>query len=320
MTLPTHFTLNTGAKIPAVGLGTWQSQPGEVRKAVAYALKDGYRHIDAALHPYHAGDVLTIHLGNENEVGQGIKDSGVPREDIFLTSKLWNTHQPNVKEGLQKSLDALGVDYLDLYLIHWPVRLVPNGSHPLLPVNPDGTRSVDRSWDQSETWRQMEEVYKSGKVKAIGLANWSIPYLKELQKTWTVVPAVNQVELHPFLPQHELKQYCEKLGILLEAYSPLGSTGAPIMSDPEIQQVADKNAVSAATVLISYHVNKGVVVLPKSVTEKRISSNREVIALSESDLALLDGLAAGGKAKRINTPKWGFDLGFDDWYGPVKPE
>ncbi|KAK7211443.1 hypothetical protein V2G26_018621 [Clonostachys chloroleuca] len=309
MTLPTHFTLNTGAKIPAVGLGTWQSQPGEVRKAVAYALKDGYRHIDAALI-----------YGNENEVGQGIKDSGVPREDIFLTSKLWNTHQPNVKEGLQKSLDALGVDYLDLYLIHWPVRLVPNGSHPLLPVNPDGTRSVDRSWDQSETWRQMEEVYKSGKVKAIGLANWSIPYLKELQKTWTVVPAVNQVELHPFLPQHELKQYCEKLGILLEAYSPLGSTGAPIISDPEIQQVADKNAVSAATVLISYHVNKGVVVLPKSVTEKRISSNREVIALSESDLALLDGLAAGGKAKRINTPKWGFDLGFDDWYGPVKPE
>ncbi|CAH0022327.1 unnamed protein product [Clonostachys rhizophaga] len=310
MTLPTHFTLNTGAKIPAIGLGTWQSQPGEVRKAVAYALKDGYRHIDAAL----------ILLGNENEVGQGIKDSGVPREDIFLTSKLWNTHQPNVKEGLQKSLDALGVDYLDLYLIHWPVRLVPNESHPLLPVNPDGTRSVDRSWNQSETWRQMEEVYKSGKVKAIGLANWSIPYLKELEKTWTVVPAVNQVELHPFLPQHELKQYCEKLGILLEAYSPLGSTGAPIMSDPEIQQVADKNGVSAATILISYHVNKGVVVLPKSVTEKRISSNRQVIALLESDLALLDGLAAGGKAKRINTPKWGFDLGFDDWYGPVKSQ
>ncbi|KAI1072950.1 hypothetical protein LB507_008991 [Fusarium sp. FIESC RH6] len=210
----THFTLNTGAKIPAVGLGTWQSKPGEVRKAVAYALKDGYRHIDAALI-----------YGNENEVGLGIKDSGVPREEIFLTSKLWNTHHPNVAEGLKKTLDALDVEYLDLYLIHWPVRLVPNESSELLPVNPDGTRSVDRSWDQSETWRQMEEVYKSGKVKAIGVANWSIPYLEELRKKWTVVPAVNQVELHPLLPQHELKKYCEKQGILLEAYSPLGSTG-----------------------------------------------------------------------------------------------
>lgn len=95
-----------------------------------------------------------------------------------------------------------------------------------MPVNPDGSRSVDPSWDQSETWRQMEELYKSGKVKAIGVANWSIPYLEKLKKTWTVVPAVNQVELHPFLPQHELKNYCDGLGILLEAYSPLGSTGA----------------------------------------------------------------------------------------------
>ncbi|KAL1866186.1 hypothetical protein Daus18300_006850 [Diaporthe australafricana] len=300
MTPPTHFTLNTGAKIPAVGLGTWQSKPGEVRKAVAFALKDGYRHIDAALI-----------YGNENEVGLGIKDSGVPREEIFLTSKLWNTHHPNVKEGLQKTLDALG-------LIHWPVRLVPNESSELLPVNPDGTRSIDRSWDQSETWRQMEEVYKSGKVKAIGVANWSIPYLEELRKTWTVVPSVNQVELHPFLPQHQLREYCDKLGILLEAYSPLGSTGAPIMSDSDVQQIADKNGVSAATILISYHVNKGVVVLPESVTEMRISSNRGVISLSKEDLAVLDSLASNGKAKRINTPLWGFDLGFTDWYSPVK--
>ncbi|KAK5029180.1 hypothetical protein LTR13_008717 [Exophiala sideris] len=307
MAPPTYFRLNTGALIPAVGLGTWQSKPGEVRKAVGFALKEGYRHIDAALI-----------YGNENEVGQGIRDSGVPRREIFITSKLWNTHQPSAKDGLQKSLDALGVEYLDLYLIHWPVRLVPNESSELLPVNPDGTRSIDRSWDQSETWRQMEEVYKSGKVKAIGVANWSIPYLEELRKKWTVVPAVNQVELHPFLPQHELREYCGKLGIMMEAYSPLGSTGAPIMSDPDIQQIADKHGVSAATILISYHVNKGVIVLPKSVSEERISSNKEVIALSEEDLAVLDELAVKGKAKRINTPKWGFDLGFDDWYGPKK--
>ncbi|KAM0213632.1 hypothetical protein ACHAQD_009285 [Fusarium lateritium] len=306
MSPPSSFKLNTGAEIPAVGLGTWKSEPGEVSKAVAFALKDGYRHIDAAL----------IYC-NENEVGQGIKDSGVPREDIFITSKLWNTHQDNASEGLQKTLDALGTDYLDLYLIHWPVRLVANETSELLPVNPDGTRSVDRSWKQSETWRQMEELYSSGKVKAIGVANWSIPYLEDLSKTWKVVPAVNQVELQPFLPQHELREYCKKNGILLEAYSPLGSTGAPIMSDPEVKQVADKYNVSAATVLISYHICKGVIAIPKSVSEKRITSNRQVVELSEDDLKLLDGLAAKGKAQRINTPAWGFDLGFADWYGPV---
>ncbi|KAJ5279186.1 hypothetical protein N7478_004558 [Penicillium angulare] len=303
MSLPTHFKLNTGTKIPAVGLGTWRSEPGQVRQAVSFALKNGYTHIDAALI-----------YGNEHEVGQGIKDSGVPREKIFITSKLWNTHQPNAAEGLQKTLDALGTDYLDLYLIHWPVRLVPNEFNQLLPVNPDGTRCVDRSWDQSETWRQMEELYKGGKVKAIGVANWSISYLEELKKTWTVVPAVNQVELHPFLPQHALKDWCDKHGIQLEAYSPLGSEGAPLMSDSEIQEIAKKNGVSAATVLISYHVNRGVIVLPKSIKESRIVSNSEVIPLSIEDMKVLNGLAAQGKAKRINTPLWGWDLGFDDWY------
>ncbi|KAH0359762.1 Aldo/keto reductase, partial [Aureobasidium melanogenum] len=307
MSAPIHLKLNTGASIPAVGLGTWKSEPGEVSKAVAFALKDGYRHIDAALI-----------YGNESEVGQGIRDSGVPREQIFITSKLWNTHQDNAKDGLQKTLDALGTDYLDLYLIHWPVRLVANESSELLPVNPDGSRSVDRSWDQGETWRQMEDLYKTGKVKAIGVANWSIPYLEELRKTWKVVPAVNQVELHPYLPQHELRHYCEKHGILLEAYSPLGSTGAPIMSDPEINQIAEKYGVSAATILISYHVCKGVVAIPKSVSEKRISSNKEVVTIAKDDLAVLDGIASKGKAKRINTPLWGFDLGFADWYGPIE--
>ncbi|KAF4275316.1 hypothetical protein CNMCM8812_002212 [Aspergillus fumigatus] len=303
MALPTHFKLNTGAQIPAIGLGTWRSEPGQVRQAVSFALKNGYSHIDTALI-----------YGNEHEVGQGIKDSGVPRENIFITSKLWNTHQPNVAEGLQKTLDALGTDYLDLYLIHWPVRLVPNETSELLPVNPDGTRSVDRSRDQSETWRQMEEIYKAGKVKAIGVANWSIPYLEELKKKWTVVPAVNQVELHPFLPQHALKEWCDKHGILLEAYSPLGSEGAPLMSDPAIQEIAKKYGVSPATVLISYHVNRGVVVLPKSTQENRILSNRQVIPLSPEDMDVLNGLAAQGKARRINTPLFGWDLGFDDWY------
>lgn len=182
----------------------------------------------------------------------------------------------------------------------------------------------------------MEELYKAGKVKAIGVANWSIPYLEKLKERWTIVPAINQVELHPFLPQHSLKEWCDKHGILLEAYSPLGSEGkwavislqtflwlirtktiapgAPLMSDPDIQEIAKKYDVSPATILISYHVNRGVVVLPKSTSEQRIKSNSQVISLSKEDLEVLNGLAAQGKAKRLNTPLFGWDLGFADWY------
>ena len=161
----------------------------------------------------------------------------------------------------------------------------------------------------------MEELYKSGKVKAIGVANWSVPYLEKLAETWTIVPAVNQVELHPLLPQHKLRKYCAEKGILLEAYSPFGSTGAPLMSEPSIRRIAEAKKVSPATILLSYHVNKGVVVLPKSITESRITSNKQAVELSESELEALDRLAEAGNAKRLNTPLWGFDLGFDDWYG-----
>lgn len=189
------------------------------------------------------------------------------------------------------------------------------------------------------TWAQMEEVYKSGKAKAIGLANWSIPYLEELSKKWTVVPAVNEVELHPFLPQHDFKAWCQSRGILMEASSPLGSTGetchirvcaeepksqltSPRRTPPVrpgIESLASKYGVSPATILISYHVNKDVVVLPKSVTPARISQNRGVVDLCKEDLEVLDRVAEHeGKAKRLNTPLWGFDLGFEDWYGPVE--
>ncbi|OAQ61103.1 glycerol dehydrogenase [Pochonia chlamydosporia 170] len=303
----THFKLNTGASIPAVGLGTWQAKPGEVGKAVEHALKSGYRHIDCAL----------IYR-NESEVGEAIKKSGIPREEIFITSKVWNTHQPDVAAGLAQTLKDLQTSYLDLYLIHWPVRLVPNETSDLLPVNPDGTRSVDSSWNQQDTWRQMEEVYRSGKVKAIGVSNWSVPYLEHLKKTWTVTPAVNQVELHPYNPQHKLKAWCDSHGILLEAYCPLGSTGAPLLEDEEIAGIAKKNGISPATVLISYQVNRGCIVLPKSVTASRIEQNLKVVELPKEDMDALNAMAAGGKQKRVNTPAWGHDLGFEDWYGPVQ--
>ncbi|KFY16961.1 hypothetical protein V492_00970 [Pseudogymnoascus sp. VKM F-4246] len=305
MSVPEQFKLNTGASIPAVGLGTWQAKPGEVGNAVLHALKSGYKHLDCAL----------IYQ-NEKEVGDAIKVSGVKREDIFITSKVWNTHQNCVAEGLKQSLEALQTDYLDLYLIHWPVRLIPNETSALFPTNPDGSRSVDWSWNQQDTWKQMEEVYKSGKVKAIGVSNWSIPYLEDLSKTWTVVPAVNQVELHPYNSQPQLKKWCEDKGILLQAYCPLGSTSSPLLSDPEIVAMAEKYKVTPATILISYQVNRGCIVLPKSVTPSRIEDNLKVIHIAKEDMDFLESMAANGKQQRVNTPLWGHDLGFNDWYGP----
>ncbi|KAJ5963057.1 hypothetical protein N7481_013362 [Penicillium waksmanii] len=305
MSVPSHFKLNNDVSIPAVGLGTWQAKPGEVGNAVSHALKSGYRHLDCAL----------IYQ-NEGEVGDAIKGSEVPREEIFITSKVWNTHQTNVAEGLAQTLKDLQTDYLDLYLVHWPIRLIPNETSQLLPSNPDGTRSVDPFWNQKDTWKQMEEVYKSGKVKAIGVSNWSIPYLQDLEKTWEIVPAVNQVELHPYCPQHALKQWCEDKGIYLQAYCPLGSTDSPLLGDSEVAAIAKKYDVSPATILISYQVNRGCIVLPKSVTLSRIDANLKVIALGKEDMDVLEGLAAAGKQQRVNTPQWGHNLGFDDWFGP----
>jgi glycerol 2-dehydrogenase (NADP+) len=303
--VPTEFKLNSGNTIPSVGLGTWQSKPGEVEKAVEHAIKSGYRHIDGALC-----------YQNEEEVGKGVKASGVPREELFLTSKLWCTYHDRVEEGLDITLKDLGTDYLDLYLVHWPVRTVENGTSKLFPTKPDGSRNIDRAWDQAETWRQMEALLAKGKVKAIGVSNCSEQYLEHLSKTWKIVPAVNQVELHPYNPQHKLKAYCDKQGIRLQAYSPLGSAGSPLHEDPEIKKIADKHGVSVATVLISYQVNRGVVVLPKSVTPSRIDANKEVIALDEEDMKVLDGLAAAGKQTRFVSPPWGTDFGFEDWFGP----
>lgn len=192
-----------------------------------------------------------------------------------------------------------------------------NGTVKLFPVKEDGSRNADRTWDQGEagTWGQMEALLKTGKVKAIGVSNMSELYLERLSKTWKVVPAVNQVELHPYNPQHELKAFCDKNGIVLEAYSPLGSAGSPLLADEEIGKIAAKHNVPVSTVLISYQVNRGVVVLPKSVTPSRIEENTKVIKLDAEDMKVLDGLAASGKQQRVVSPPWGTDLGFQDWFG-----
>lgn len=144
------------------------------------------------------------------------------------------------------------------------------------------------------------------------MSNWSIPYLEKLEKQWSVVPAVNQVELHPFNPQHKLKEFCEAKGILLEAYCPLGSTDSPLLTDPKLGKIAKAHDVAPAKVLISYQVQRGAIVLPKSVTPARITTNLETIELTKEDMAVLDDI---GTQKRVNTPAFGWDLGFDDWYG-----
>ncbi|KAK4687054.1 hypothetical protein P7C73_g3062, partial [Tremellales sp. Uapishka_1] len=305
MSVSTDIKLNTGATIPAIGLGTWQAKPGEVQTAVAHALKSGYKHLDCALC-----------YQNEDEVGQGIKESGVKREDIFITSKVWCTYHDRVAECLDLTLKSLGTDYLDLYLVHWPIRTVENGTVKLFPVKEDGSRNIDWEWDQADTWKQMEALLATGKVKAIGVSNCSVPLLEKLEKTWKVVPAANQVEIHPYNPELELYAYCKSKGIVLEAYSPLGSTGSPLSKDPELLAIAEKYKVTPATILISWHVNNGVVVLPKSVTPSRIESNLNVVKLEQSDIQALNKMAEGGKQQRINTPPWGTDFGFPHWYGP----
>ncbi|GAA6027136.1 hypothetical protein JCM8097_002421 [Rhodosporidiobolus ruineniae] len=287
--------------IPAVGLGTWQSQPGEVEHAVEAALKAGYRHIDGAWI-----------YGNLKEVGAGIKASGVPREQIFVTSKLWCTQHRTVEAAVKDNLEQLGLDYLDLYLIHWPVPLNPNGNDPKFPKREDGSRDLDLDRKIADTWADLEKVLEKGLVRAIGVSNFSIPFLDELLKTAKVPPAVNQVELHPYLPQHELIAYLQEKGILPQAYSPLGSTDSPLLKDADITKIAEKHGVSTGTVLISYQVARDVVVLPKSVTPKRIEDNFKIIQLDQEDLDVLNGLHKT-KGKRFIQPDWGIDLKFPVW-------
>ncbi|GAA5840824.1 hypothetical protein JCM11251_001706 [Rhodosporidiobolus azoricus] len=299
--IPSYQLNHGGQAIPAVGLGTWQSKAGEVESAVEAALKAGYRHIDGAWI-----------YGNLKEVGEGLRASGVKREDVYITSKLWCTQHRTPEEALKENLELLGVDYLDLFLIHWPVPLNPNGNDPKFPKREDGSRDLDSDRKIADTWADMEKLVEKGLVKAIGISNFSIPFIEELLKTAKIVPAVNQVELHPYLPQHELIDYLKSKNIRAEAYSPLGSTDSPLLKDEDIVKIADKHGVSTGTVLISYQVARDVVVLPKSVTPKRIEENFKIIKLDSEDLETLNNLHKA-KGKRFIKPDWGFPLGFPDW-------
>ncbi|EPQ26107.1 uncharacterized protein PFL1_06315 [Pseudozyma flocculosa PF-1] len=295
------FKLNTGAPIPVVGLGTWQSAPGEVAKAVESAIKAGYRHIDCAWM-----------YGNEHEVGEGIKAAGVPREELFITTKIWGTYHRRPEEGLDDSLKKLGLDYVDLLLVHWPIPLIIRGDEKI-PLNADGSRAIDAEWTVEQTWELMEKLHATGKAKAIGVSNCSTAYLERILSKAKIVPAANQIELHPFLPQHKLVSYCQSKGIVPQAYSPLGSSGGPVLQDPLVTEIASKHGADPAQVVISWAAQRGVVVLPKSVTPSRIATNAKLITLSDDEMLKLNELSQQpGKAVRLIQPAWGVDLQFDN--------
>ncbi|KAL4818842.1 NADP-dependent oxidoreductase domain-containing protein [Aspergillus spinulosporus] len=307
----TTYKLNTGAEIPALGLGTWQSAPGEVSAAVYHALKVGYRHIDAAQC-----------YGNETEVGEGIKralsEGIVKRSEIFVTTKLWCTYHTRIQQALDLSLSKLGLDYVDLYLVHWPLAMNPNGNHELFPKLPDGSRDLVREHSHVTTWKGMEELITNNpdKVKAIGVSNYSKRYLEELLPQVKIVPAVNQIENHPALPQQEIVDLCKEKGILITAYSPLGSTGSPLFKAEAIVAVAERRGVTPASVLLSWHLARGSSVLAKSVTPSRIEENRKLVKLEPEDVDLIGKysaeLAATNGFQRYVYPPFGVDFGFPD--------
>lgn len=262
---------------------------------MTHALKTGYRHIDAAWC-----------YGNEHEVGEGIKASGVPRAEIFVTSKCFEIHHDNPEGAVRESLKNLGLDYLDLYLVHWPLAFeaVPtaDGSLPQeVKKTPDGKPVVDKaaSDDTLPTWRKMEALVKKGLVKTIGISNYNVRKTRYLLQNAEIKPAVNQIEINFGNPQPDLIDWLQRHNVVVEAYSPLGSTGARYNKSPAIEEIATKRGVSPATIAISWLLARGLVVLPKSVTPARIESNLQSVVLTQEEFNAIEQAANAHPPSRV---------------------
>lgn len=263
--------LSSGSDMPAFGLGTWRSEPGSVGTAIEYALTHpNYRHIDCA-----------AIYGNEPEIGaafQKVFSAGqVKREDVFITSKLWNTeHDPkNVEAACRKTLADLRLDYLDLYLIHWGIPFIHNGKNETVA---DGMVQTEPISIQ-QTWQALENLVEKGLVKSIGVANFTAPMILDLLSYAKIKPAVNQIEIHPYNTQLELVDYCQKNDIQVTAYSPLGSTGGEALkplADKTIISLAKKHHKTPAQILIRWSLQRGLIVIPKSTKPERILENSQV--------------------------------------------
>lgn len=287
-------TFNDGNQIPIVGLGTWKAKDEEVYLSVIHALEAGYRHIDTA-----------AAYGNEEPIGRAIKDSGIPREELFVTTKLWSNRHHDPVGAIKESLEKLQMDYVDLYLLHWPVFLNPNGAPARVPLLPNGKRDIVMDWSFVKTYSLMHDVHELGLAKSIGVSNFSVKNLKILLKApeTKIVPVVNQVELHPHLPQFALGEFCAKNNIILQAYSPLGSVGSPLLKDETLVSIGQKYDVSPATVIFSWMTERDVVYLPKSINKERLSKNLDVVKLDEEDIATINNIHKVF-SKRYNDQDW----------------
>lgn len=286
------LVFNNGDEMPILGLGTWKSEPGEVYTAVKEAIRIGYRHIDCA-----------FIYGNEAEIGRALSESMaegvVTREELWITSKLWNdVHAPeDVEPAVREALANLQLDYLDLYLIHWPIALkkgvfLPETADQMIPIE---------EMPIANTWEAMEALVEKGLCKHIGVSNFSVPKLKALVETARIKPEMNQIEMHPYLQQPVMLDYCNAHNIFITAYSPLGSIDRPavlkgenepiLLEDPTIAAIAEARGSTPAQVLISWAIHRGTSVIPKSVNPGRMQQN-----LAAADVALtaedMDNIAA----------------------------
>jgi methylglyoxal/glyoxal reductase len=257
MKIDLKIKLNNGVEIPALGYGTYKVERGrEAFEGTLWALEAGYRHIDSA-----------SMYGNESDIGEAVRQSGIPREEIFITTKVWNSDQGfnRTLKAFDASLSRLKSGYIDLYLIHWPVEILRN-----------------------ETYRALESIYAEGRVRAIGVSNFTINHLEELTSKFDTIPAVNQVEFSPYLYQKNLLNYCNSKGILIEAYSPL--IRGRKMNDPRLIKIGDKYGKDPAQILIKWGLQHKLVSLPKSSRQDRILSNADVFdfEISPDDMELLD--------------------------------